>query len=403
MTTTNKYPDFGDGGTGGVNFQSGGANTQNSKLDPTVAMYDSNGNVIKVVGIDPVTGQAIYATKLTAGMNGISGAFTGGNGIPVQRGGATNLQVGGSNLATAKTVTQNIAGPGIYLSNPNGKGNVVISTSPFPVTPNKETLYDVVWTTVYNKPYGVVPQFIATGANGAVMRSRDGKHWSQLRGSPGTTVLGVSSEMNSNIPDNHVEYNGVTYDGKFVYGRQGTNSDGMSTVGQLYDASGAITEDLVSTYIFINAGAGGQADYYNDMLTYPETGSNVTYPGIPLNNYSHSENIYITWYAQVGNLTLAQWLQKISNVNTAPVAEVIIDGTKKTSPDQIANYPYVQYVKGYEIVNPDLVALLGIENAFNIPIGSHTAVIKIWANFGSYQGNPTTPQYTFTYNFTIGP
>lgn len=404
MTTTNKYPNFGtNGGTGGITFGTGGSNTQSSTLDPTVILYDSDGNPIKSVAINPATGQAMHTTKLGEGGNNISGTYTGGRGIPVQRGTASNLAVGGSSQATAKSVLQNIAGPGIYISSLNGKGNVTISTSPFPTTPNKETLYDITWTVVHNTPYGIIPQFLAVGAGGAVMRSRDGKNWIQLKGNGTTTVLGISSEMNSNIPDQHIEYNGVTYGGQFVYGRQGINGDGMTVTGQLSDASGAITEDLVSTYIFINAGGVGQADYYNDMLTYPDTGSNQQYPGIPLSNFSHSQNLYITWYADVGNATLAQWLTRINNVNTCPIAEVIIDGTKKTSPDQISGRPYAQYIKNYQIINPALVALLQVENAFNIPIGSHTAEIKIWANISTYNSAPTTPQYTFTYNFTIGP
>ena len=401
MTITYKYPGF-VASTGTV--ASGGTSTQSSIMDPTVSLRDSSGNVINTSRIDPNTRQAIIASTLTNGAINLTGQYNGGQGYPVTLGQQTTLHVGGSNQATAASVLQNIAGPGIYISSPNGKGNVTISTSPFPITPNKETLYDITWTVVHDNPYGIVPQFIAVGANGAVMRSRDGKNWIQLKGNGTTTVLGISSEMNSSIPDQHIEYNGVTYGGTFVYGRQGVNSDGMTVTGQLSDQSGAITEDLVSTYTFINAGGASTSTYYNDMLSYAEGSVEAYYSGVPTYNYSHSSGSSITWYAQVQNTSLQDWLTKLSNANTAPIAEVTIDGSKIPSEDFAGTgYDYAQLVRGYQIVSPALVALVFVEKAENLTVGSHSTTIKIWNNFSLYTNNPTTPAYTFNYNFTIGP
>jgi hypothetical protein len=153
------------------------------------------------VPIDPVTNQAIYRQVIgSAGVQTVSSTFLGGNGyIP---GGKDNytLHIGSSTQSTVNTVNQIVAGPGIYISAPNGQGVVTISTSPIPTTLTQDNLYDVRWTITdpdHVPSIGDQSQFTVGGANGLNLRSRDGVNFVEMGSPPQFGIGGNPSLANA--------------------------------------------------------------------------------------------------------------------------------------------------------------------------------------------------------------
>jgi hypothetical protein len=228
-------------------------------LPPSVAIKDSSGQLAKSVQLDS-TGRGVYTKTLGANDQGVrtmNSSFLGKPGTTANF--TQHVYDANGNLqgSLAGTVDQVVAGPGIYISSPNGQGVVTVSTQPLPTNKTSDTLFDVSW--VYDttdRGFGIVGEFVAVGVNGLNMRSRDGVNWVQMFPS-GQTIIGISVEQASTLPDNHVEYNGVGLTGRSIYGRNGTNKDAMITVSQLNDQDGAITETFISTNIYeANAATG---------------------------------------------------------------------------------------------------------------------------------------------------
>jgi len=233
-----------------------------NKLPPGVAIKDSTGRLNSSVTIDS-NNRGTYSRTMgenDLGVRTMNASFSGKPGVAnnfTQHVYDDNGILQGSR---AGTVDQVVAGPGVYISSPNGQGVVTVSLTPLPTQVVDSTLFDVVWTTETSaKPFGVVGHFTAVGNNGVNLRSRDGVNWAQMSGI-NSTILGCSSEINADIPDQHIEMNGVGPGGSSIYGRVGTNGDAMITRSQLSDQSGLITERLISTFIFsatTSTGGGG--------------------------------------------------------------------------------------------------------------------------------------------------
>lgn len=146
---------------------------------------DANGNVVSSLALDG-NNQTTFSRQLTAadlGYNNLSGYFTGGNGYAPGGFNGASLKVGNSNQVKGVGVTQIVAGPGIYISAPNGQGVVTISASPISATITQDDLYDIVWTqTISSRIPGVGDnsQFTAVGQDGINLRSRDGVNFTEM-------------------------------------------------------------------------------------------------------------------------------------------------------------------------------------------------------------------------------
>jgi hypothetical protein len=248
------------GGIGGTTD----AVPQRNFLGGAFNIIDGNGKVLASQEVD-ATRQAFYSRSLTAddiGIKTLQARYTGdAQFAPAKQLGDFTMHVsdanGNNGTASGRgTVDQIVAGPGVYISSPNGQGVVTIGLTPLSTTVNTNTLFDIAWTTVTgDTSYGSVGQFTAVGVGGTNMRSRDGHNWIQM--TPGTEIpiLGVSAEQNANIPGG-IEYNGVSTQGRSVYGHLGANGDAMTTISQLSDQNGPITENLLSTFIWQPFGSG---------------------------------------------------------------------------------------------------------------------------------------------------
>ena len=358
----------------------------------TVQLRDGDGNLISGLPVGP-NGKAKFTRQLTAanvGQNTFGAYYTGDGAF---RGKSTDAftshiaDANGNNAVSARqnTVNQIVAGPGIYISAPNGQGIVTISTSPIPITVCTATLYDVVWTanTASNiaQDGGYIPgQFTAVGVGGVNMRSRDGVNWVQLSHAPIGAILGVSSEIDMSLPDYHLEYNGVGNSGKSIYGRLGLAStttneesvDGMSIVTQLSDQNGPITDTLISTFLFTprasvssGGGGGGGTGFAWAYITSIQNGSAQTTmtAGDQLYTYGTYPYSLSTYGNQIG------------------VEE--FGGNFPTGNGGNPDYYYA--VAGNKT--------FGGATGYNYPAGNYTATITVWANDSS--GNPITLLNTY--------
>ena len=253
---------FFDPNAGGGNNGGGGIPFTDITLKDKVQITDADGNILTALPLSE-RGKGTYTRTLTAeniGQNGLSAQFKGSGRFAGGASDSFNTHVADANgnnatMGKFQGVTQIVAGPGLYISSPNGQGVVTVSTQPLQTSVNTDTLFDICWTEAVDSPYGSIGQFTAVGMGGASASSRDGHNWVHMK--PFTdchAIIGVSTEINSNIPDNHLEYNGVSTGGKSYYGRAGINGDAIYTATQLSDQNGPISQTFVSTFIFSAAG-----------------------------------------------------------------------------------------------------------------------------------------------------
>lgn len=252
---------LGTGATAPTNFSRG-----------TFNITDGNGKVIRSIEIDN-NNQAKYTKSITAadiGQKTIKARYTGDHiyaAGPLDTFSAVISDGQGLNSSDAQigTVNQIVAGPGIWISAPNGQGVVTVSTEPLNINPFKGDLIDVSWSYIVydydanykpiyeNVPYGAVGQFTAVGDGGVVLRSRDGKNWVQMYPWTTATLYGAASQLAAIIDDGKVEYMAVGSSGQGAYGRLWSGTDSLKNVGQLYDQDGAIIDDLFNVGVFINS------------------------------------------------------------------------------------------------------------------------------------------------------
>lgn len=371
----------------------------------SVNFIGPDGRVVKSATPD-ANGQVRYTTTVgSKGINGVTGRFTGNGITDTSYFHATDANGYGATQSIAGTVDQIVAGPGIYISSPNGQGVVTVSLHPLPTQVNVNTLYDVVWTYDANptRPFGVVGEFIAVGAGGTNMKSRDANNWSQLFPA-NTTIVGVSAEINSSIPDGHVEYNGVGLGGNSIYGRVGFNKDSMTSVNQLSDQTGLISENLISTFIFAattatstsTTGGGGSPPIGGGTGSLNFTVSNVRMEaggsGTTATNFTTSDYVNIYWTTQ--SLDLNAYPNGYNPVTYMYIDNSLVLSTAgQSSGGSIlgggarADFEYVAEPPGNGYWPPNQSLL-----------GTHTVTLEF------YDGNPNpgeTPAYSVTKTFTI--
>ena len=276
---------------------------------PSSMSFSGPDGALGSVPIDPVTNQAIYRQVIgNAGVQTVSSTFLGGNGyIPGAKDSFTT-HIGSSTQSTVNTVNQIVAGPGIYISAPNGQGIVTISTSPIPTTLTQDNLYDVRWTITdpNNIPsIGDQSQFTAVGANGLTLRSRDGVNFVEM-GPPNPFKVDLyngvtlqSSEFGSagtvywDAVSDADQYNNLVYV-QSLWGRLAnttTNNvvtgDGFNIPSSHFKINGSsdITGEIaVSCYTFYKSGSFAQALHLIGSLE----GAIYRVNGLPFNYYNAS-------------------------------------------------------------------------------------------------------------------
>lgn len=347
-----------------------------------VQIKDGTGNILSSLALDE-KGKASYVRQLTTdniGQQKLGAHFTGDHQFQSKSGDAFTSHIAdkNGNNATAsqlQAVNKIVAGPGIYISSPNGQGVVTISTSPIPIKVTTEQIHDIFWSVNTGSNIaadgGYIPgQFTAVGENGVNLRSRDGYNWVQLPHSS-TRIIGISAEIDLSLPDYHLEYNGVTLDGKSVYGRLGwygnstaTNEesvDGMSSITQLSDQNGPITENLYSTFIFVQP---------------PSTAV-----GFPWAHITSGQNSSISMTVMNAGDQLYFYGTYPGNINTygTSIGIEIFGGNYPTGNGGDSDY-------FYDVDSNNKT--FGGDCGYNYPPGDYTLTIRVYAN--NQYSQPTT-------------
>jgi hypothetical protein len=210
-----------------VNWNKGGFN-----------ISDADGKVISNVPLD-ANRQARYTRTVTSDMLGqqsIRATFTGDQNSPHGSEDSFTSHVGNSSASAYPGVLRIVAGPGIYISAPNGQGVVTISTSPIDPNPITTDLYEVTWSKRTKNPTDPanLPEFIAVGLNGVSARSRDGTNWTQFpRVATVSSMNGTYARLDGTIGDGQLEYATVAYpisgsQNQMLFGIQGNGLDGWT-------------------------------------------------------------------------------------------------------------------------------------------------------------------------------
>ena len=260
MPSTIKYPVPTGGGGGSTSTVA-----QTNFSPASFNFVDATGKVIKNVELD-ATGRASYTKTFTTadiGQKTIAAQFTGDH--KYKHGTVDNFTMavakadGSASADSPKPgVSQIVAGPGIYISAPNGQGVVTIATEPLNIGSFGHDLYDIKWTEIVYEvvdgvntlPFGTVGQFTAVGYNGSLMRSRDGFNWVQMAPTTSSYFYGVCAELDSDIAGQHLDYVAVGADGEAGYSYLGNPAGEQFQVGQLQDQDGPITSNLNSVSVF---------------------------------------------------------------------------------------------------------------------------------------------------------
>jgi hypothetical protein len=271
---------------------------------------DHDGRVLNNVDIDG-NNQARYTRTLTQediGQFRVGAAYTGGR--------STNLKssfggnVGGSTKSNSPNVTQIVAGPGIYISAPDGRGVVTVSTQPLGTEITTDDLYDIQWTISDDGDFKKgtdLSQFTAGGDAGLALRSRDGISFTDMSAKipaagGGFLAFGSTTSLQSSeFDDNGVIYfcpqdvtfedGGTQYDRiRVTWGRLGyTNTtgiykgDGFSqrSSGVLENGSDITGEDVNNARCFYKSGSFDNALFV--MTSY--TGALWSTQGLPFDFY----------------------------------------------------------------------------------------------------------------------
>jgi len=178
---------------------------------------NANGQNLGAIPVDPTTNQAVYQTTVgSQGVQTLGMTFTGGRGYAGGASDSYTSHVGGSAVSQQSVVTQIVAGPGIYISAPNGQGVVTISTSPIPTQLTSDNLYDIRWTITdpdHIPSVGDQSQFTATGLNGINLRSRDGVNFVEM-GPPNPYGINLANAVT--LQSNELGGDGTVYWSAFI-------------------------------------------------------------------------------------------------------------------------------------------------------------------------------------------
>lgn len=151
-----------------------------------VSLYDGDGNLITTLQLDE-NGEAQYSFQLDnedVGRNNLRAVYTGDNDYAARAEDNFVLEVvdengEGGEKSKSTTVKKIIAGPGIYISPKDGRGDVTISTRPISDA-GDEDFYRVRWTQTFSgetKFNTDLSMFVAAGSSGLVMTSDDAQGW----------------------------------------------------------------------------------------------------------------------------------------------------------------------------------------------------------------------------------
>lgn len=176
---------------------------------------DPSGQVLRTTQIDG-NNQARYTRTLQQGDIGQFqlGARFNGAANPYASS-SFNAHMGGKTNSSAPYVTQIVAGPGIYISAPDGRGVVTVSTSPISTEITSDDLFDIQWTINDDGNFKMgtdLAQFIVGGAQGVCLRSRDGINFTDMStrlpavGGGYLSFGSVTSLQSSEFADNGVIY-----------------------------------------------------------------------------------------------------------------------------------------------------------------------------------------------------
>ena len=209
---------------------------------------DNDGRVMSNVELDG-NNQARYRRTLTQsdlGQFNIGANFT-GNRSPLSKD-SFNAHAGGSTKGNAPNVTQIVAGPGIYISAPDGRGVVTVSLQPISSDITTDDLWDIQWTITDDGDLKMgtdLSQFTITGAQGMALRTRDGINTTEMSTripALGGGYLGYKNavSLQSSEFDDHgvIFFTPITYDAQdgapvpddvgIIWGRLGhTNASGV--------------------------------------------------------------------------------------------------------------------------------------------------------------------------------
>jgi hypothetical protein len=289
---------------------------------------DGDDQVINGVEIDEnQQSQLTYTFKPEdVGIKTFKGRYTGDNTYAPAVSDEFTVQVvdpngnGGAN-GQNPYVTQIVAGPGIYISAPNGKGIVTISTQPIDASINTQPLLDIAWSKSFGStPTGVVPQFIAVGNTGTNIRSRDGDNWTKMKGTT-VDINSVCAVVSDTIPDNGMEYIGVADQGQVIYGRAGADGDAMSRLGTLRDNNGTITENLTTISAFPNAGDPDTSSAASTTTTIVADYAVLTYNFFDGSDLDTRTYITSPSYGQNSVYEYLGWSQQSKWPTTTPIIE----------------------------------------------------------------------------------
>ena len=250
----------------------------------TFNFTDGQGRVLRSVELD-ANGQAIYSKTITAADRGFQKIGARYTGDTTYRAGSTDeftYNVADVNGNIKPTVDQIVAGPGIFISSPNGTGIVTISTAPINTRPGLDDLYSISWTPIVGpSPYGIEGQFTAVGNLGTTWRSRDGHNWVQLENADNVSIAySVSGWCNTSIGDGNVEYFAVSQNNTVVPGAGGTYKTPWVLSGTL----GLYNDGMISTSTF------------NDQHGVLGSGYSVTVGGNTFGLFESANNTYAFAY-----------------------------------------------------------------------------------------------------------
>jgi len=215
-----------------------------------------DGNVLKTVGIDG-NNQARYTRTLKQDDIGQFQLGTRFNGAADPYASTNfNSHMGGSTKSTTPYVTQIVAGPGIYISAPDGRGVVTVSIQPVSTSITEDNLFDIQWTISDDGGFKMgtdLSQFTIGGAQGVALRSRDGVNMVDMSSKIAAAGGGFINYTNAtSLQSSEFSDNGVVYftpvsidqqdgapvpDGVIVlWGRLGRTNTGKILIGDGFGA-----------------------------------------------------------------------------------------------------------------------------------------------------------------------
>jgi len=340
-------------------FDPAGSSTstqRNNNLNSTVNLKGSDGRIISNTEV-PGTKQVRVSKTLTCndqGLQNVSADFTGDT-TNKPASGSFNIQVGSTNRTSIGHVQKIIAGPGIYVSSPNGDGIVTISLEPFrQLSTGTEDYQFVAFTqTDLSKPPAYDNScFIAVGGisgvannTGIAARSRDGVNFVEINNPAGPVSMGsVLNIASRDIPGAGQGYvapitvlntatnpptpNGLTHIYGYL-GRQDTTSccwvsDGIVIPGNDYGTDGAdillrgdgpiycyyTTGSIMTNSLFLQFtqadGTGTNTSTIYRHTVFPSDWTPYT-PGSYLNAVSEGNFTGSSFYSAASNLAPANW------------------------------------------------------------------------------------------------